>query len=163
MPGSFRSRADSPHPFILQPAPPPRTQKVKVATTKEEILHQEPQIASNPPLKTKYIDMLLQLDEIPRLHNILAGVFGWLLLAGYLVLPGTFTSIRNSRVLEEGAGKAGKVVVKAAQNLPLLWVAGFCCGVASLGMVFLGRFWYNNYIWMTNRIIWYISWKQWRS
>ncbi|CZT07752.1 uncharacterized protein RCO7_11239 [Rhynchosporium graminicola] len=98
--------------------------------------------------------MLLQLDTIPKLHNILAGVFSWLLLAGYLVLPGTFTSIRNSRTLSEGAGKAGKVVFKAAQNLPLLWLAGFCCGVASLGMLFLCRIWYSNYKWMLDRIIW---------
>ncbi|KAH6694349.1 hypothetical protein BKA61DRAFT_439549, partial [Leptodontidium sp. MPI-SDFR-AT-0119] len=105
-------------------------------------------------LKTRYIDMLLQLDTVPKWHNILAGVFSWLLLAGYLVLPGTFTSIRNSRTLSEGAGKAGKVVVKAAQNLPLLWLAGFCCGVASVGMLFLCRIWYSNYKWMLDRIIW---------
>lgn len=163
MPGAFRSRADSPYPFRLQQPPPPRAKKIKEATTeaptivtlteKEALHEEEPPITPNPPLQTRYIDMLLQLDTIPRLHNILAGVFTWLLLAGYLVLPGTFTSIRNSRALSDGAGKAGKVVVKAAQNLPLLWVAGFCCGIASFGMLFLCRIWYNNYIWMINRII----------
>jgi hypothetical protein len=162
MPGSFRSRADSPYPFRLQQPPPPRAKKTKEATTEaptiltstDEVLHQEePPMTPNPPLQTRYIDMLLQLDKIPRLHNILVGIFTWLLLAGYLVLPGTFTSIRNSRALSDGASKVGKVVVKAVQNLPLLWVAGFCCAIASLGMLSLCRIWYSNYIWMINRII----------
>lgn len=155
MPGSF-SRSDSPHPFRLQRPPPPRVKKVKTTTTDEEAPQEKPSITPNPPLQTKYIDMLLELDTVSRWHNILAGVFSWLLLAGYLVLPGTFTSIRNSRTLSEGAGNAGKVVVKAAQNLPLLWLAGFCCGVASLGMLFLCRIWYSNYKWMLDRIIWYV-------
>ncbi|CZT08633.1 uncharacterized protein RAG0_13624 [Rhynchosporium agropyri] len=102
MPGSF-SRSDSPHPFRLQRPPPPRTKKTKALTTDEEAPQEKPSITPNPPLQTRYIDMLLQLDTIPKLHNILAGVFSWLLLAGYLVLPGTFTSIRNSRTLSEGA------------------------------------------------------------
>jgi hypothetical protein len=71
--------------------------------------------------------MLLKLDKIPTLHNILAGAFAWLLLAGFVVIPGTFTSIVNSRTLQTGAGKAGKAVVKTVQNLPLLGVAGACC------------------------------------
>ncbi|KAH6698194.1 hypothetical protein BKA61DRAFT_741426 [Leptodontidium sp. MPI-SDFR-AT-0119] len=153
MPGSF-SRSDSPHPFRLQRPPPPRARRPKTTTTDEEATQEEPSITPNPPLQTRYIDMLLQLDTIPKLHNILAGAFSWLLLAGYLVLPGTFTSIRNSRTLSEGAGKAGKVVVKTAQNLPLLWLAGFGCGIASVGILFLCRIWYSNYKWMLDRIIW---------
>ena len=54
--------------------------------------------------------MLLDLDNISTIYNLLASLFTWLLLAGYLVLPGAFASIRNSRTLSDGAGKAGKTV-----------------------------------------------------
>ncbi|RDL30194.1 Uncharacterized protein BP5553_10472 [Venustampulla echinocandica] len=125
----FRSRADSPHPFRLERPPLARAKRFRQETT--ENAHSP---TPNPPLKTRYIDMLLQLDTISTLHNILAGVSTWLLLAGYMVLPGTFTSIRNSRALLEEAGKAGKAVVKAAQNVPLLWLAGICCILGAAGM-----------------------------
>ena len=74
--------------------------------------------------------MLLQLDEIPWWHNILASLCTWLLLAGYVVLPGAFTSIQNSRVLSEEAGAAGKAVVKAAQTWPVLLVALIYCAIS---------------------------------
>jgi hypothetical protein len=97
--------------------------------------------------------MLLQLDKIPELHNILASFFTWLLLAGYIVLPGTVTSLRNSRTLADGASKAGKVVVKAVQNLPLLAVAICCCVAGANGMFSLGWVWRVNYVWLVNRLI----------
>jgi hypothetical protein len=37
------------------------------------------------------MNMLLSLDTIPRLHNILASFFGWIILAGFTIFPGTFT------------------------------------------------------------------------
>jgi hypothetical protein len=43
--------------------------------------------------------MLLELDTISTLYSILAGVCTWLLLAGFVSLPGAFTSIANSRSL----------------------------------------------------------------
>lgn len=95
--------------------------------------------------------MLLELDKIPRLYNLLAGFFTWLLLAGYLFLPGTFTSIRNSRVLADG--KVGKVAGRALQNRSLLGIAATCCVLAALGMCWLGSMWPKNYVWLLNRII----------
>jgi len=78
--------------------------------------------------------MLLRLDKILILHNILAGAFTWLLLAGFVVILGAFTSIVNSRVLQTGARKAGKTVVRTAQNLPLLGVAAASCRISAIGM-----------------------------
>jgi predicted histidine transporter YuiF (NhaC family) len=78
--------------------------------------------------------MLLQLDEILWWHNVLASLFTWLLLAGYVVLPGAFTSIRNSRVLSEEAEAAGKAIVNAAQTWPVLLVASMCCAAGASGM-----------------------------
>ncbi|KFY67354.1 hypothetical protein V497_00467 [Pseudogymnoascus sp. VKM F-4516 (FW-969)] len=47
-------------------------------------------ILSTPRTKT-----LIELDKIPTRHNVLAVLFSWLLLGGYMVLPGTFPSLHN--------------------------------------------------------------------
>lgn len=41
------------------------------------------------------MNMLLALDGIPRLDNLLASFFTWILLAGFVLFPGTFTSLEN--------------------------------------------------------------------
>jgi hypothetical protein len=97
--------------------------------------------------------MLLQLDKIPVIYNILSSFFSWLLLAGYMVFPGTFVSIRNSQALANGAGKAGKLVSTAVQNVPLVYVAAICCIGGAAGMSWLGWLWRKNYLWIMNRII----------
>ena len=106
-----------------------------------------------PSKYSRYMNMLLQLDEIPWWHNILASLCTWLLLAGYVVLPGAFTSIRNSQVLSEEAGAAGKAVVKAAQAWPVLLVASICCALGVAGMTWLWYRWRRNYVWLLNKII----------
>jgi hypothetical protein len=50
--------------------------------------------------------MFLQLDYIPQLHNIYAFISIYILLAGYIVLLSTFTSIRNSSAVEGVASKS---------------------------------------------------------
>ncbi len=109
--------------------------------------------APQKPKYSRYMNMLLQLDEIPWWHDILASLCTWLLLAGYVVLPGAFTSIRNSQVLSEEAGAAGKAVVKAAQTLPVLIVALICCVIGVSGMTWLWCKWRRNYVWLLNKII----------
>jgi hypothetical protein len=47
-------------------------------------------------IKTWYMEILLELDSIPWFYSILANGANWMLLAGYLVLPGTFTSLQDS-------------------------------------------------------------------
>ena len=65
---------------------------------------------SRPPLQrrgttaqTRYVDMLLELDKIPMLHNIFASLFTWILLAGYIVFPATFNKLQNDERLDEKA------------------------------------------------------------
>jgi len=106
-----------------------------------------------PSKYSRYMKMLLQLDEIPWWHNVLASLFTWLLLAGYVVLPGAFTSIRNSRVLSEEAGAAGKAIVNAAQTWPVLLVASMCCAAGASGMCWLWYRWNANYKWVLDKII----------
>jgi len=45
--------------------------------------------------QTRYVNMLLALDDISPLFNILASFFTWVLLAGFLLFPGTFASWEN--------------------------------------------------------------------
>jgi hypothetical protein len=83
--------------------------------------------------------------------NMLASLFTWLLLTGFIFLPGTFASVRNSRALDNMA-KAGKTVIRTVQNAPLLGVAGVFCGLAALGLCWL---WWKNktdYIWLVDRV-----------
>ncbi|KAJ7678141.1 hypothetical protein DFH06DRAFT_1316920 [Mycena polygramma] len=97
---------------------------------------------------TRYMNMLLALDGIPRLHNLLAAFFTWILLAGFVLLPGTFTSLRGTSVDNENE----KAVIDAVQHVPLFVIAFVCSGVGVLGMLWLWWRWNQNYIWLNNRI-----------
>lgn len=107
-----------------------------------------------PSVQSRYMQMLLHLDEIPRLHTMLAGLFTWVLLAGYIVFPGTFTSLRNSKAVKDAANTeaSAKMLVNTVQNVPLLWLAAICCIMGVLGMIWLWWTWQENYIWLSSRI-----------
>ncbi|KAL4982527.1 hypothetical protein BDW68DRAFT_170658 [Aspergillus falconensis] len=45
--------------------------------------------------------MLLDLDYIPWYYNVISSIANWVLLAGYLVIPGTFTSLQKSDMLND--------------------------------------------------------------
>lgn len=45
--------------------------------------------------QTRYVRMLLALDEISPLFNVLASFFTWVLLAGFVLFPGTFASWKD--------------------------------------------------------------------
>jgi hypothetical protein len=51
-------------------------------------------------IQTRYMEMLLQQDIIPRRYNILVAVFTWLQLTSYVFFPGIFRSLRNFRAIE---------------------------------------------------------------
>ena len=74
--------------------------------------------------------MLLSLDAIPRLHNLLASFFTWLLLAGYVVFPATFTSLNKKLTPDQDSSNVvEQQVAHAVKNVPLLYIAAFSCGV----------------------------------
>jgi hypothetical protein len=82
--------------------------------------HQDVQLFQHtPPQTSRYVRMLLQLDWIPRLRNVLANLFTWLILAGYIVFPGTFTSLRRSNVIKNAANrdKPERLIVDTVQNV----------------------------------------------
>jgi hypothetical protein len=119
---------------------------------------QQPRLLTRmPSTQTQYMDMLLHLDQIPRLHNILAAAFTWILLAGFLVIPGTFTSFKNSDAFKNSNNNDAleQKILHSVANIGLLWVSGVCCVTGLLGCCWLWFVWRKNYIWLINRIFLY--------
>lgn len=105
-------------------------------------------------LHSRYVQMLLDVDAIPLLHSVLASFFVWLLLAGFLVFPGTFTSIQKSLESKQQFGdKTTEIVLKSVKNVHLLVIAAVACGISVVGMVVLALRHLDNYVWMLNKLI----------
>ncbi|KAH0579049.1 hypothetical protein H2248_003208 [Termitomyces sp. 'cryptogamus'] len=102
---------------------------------------------------TKYVSMLLALDDIPRLHNMMASFFTWILLAGFVLFPGTFTSLQNSETA--ASSEVGRQVLKAVAHVPLFVIAFLCCGIGAVGMCYLWWKWMDNYLWLVSSIFMY--------
>jgi hypothetical protein len=112
-------------------------------------------LTRTPSVQTRYMNMLLAVDQIPRLHNIFASFFTWILLAGYIVFPATFTSIQKAEGVSSNNHTENAIkdaILKTVKNVPLLWVAGACCILGGLGMLWLWFRWRDNYVWLINRI-----------
>lgn len=97
--------------------------------------------------------MLLGLDTVSPLHNILASLFVWILLAGYIVFPATFNSLQKSSFDDKADTKLKAEALKTARNLPLLYVAAVACGVGIVGCLWLWWMHRKNYVWVINRIL----------
>jgi hypothetical protein len=81
---------------------------------------QRPPLApSRSQMETKYMNMLLALDSIPRFHNLLAAFFTWILLAGFVLFPGTFNSLKNAQ--GDSTSPIGQHVLDVVSHVPL-WV-----------------------------------------
>jgi hypothetical protein len=103
--------------------------------------------------QTRYVEMLLELDTVPKLHNIGASFFTWILLAGYIVFPATFNNIQTDKDLDEAANsKLKQHALDTVRNLPLLYIAAFACGIGVLGSMWLWWKHKKNYVWVINRI-----------
>ncbi|KIJ17992.1 hypothetical protein PAXINDRAFT_9079 [Paxillus involutus ATCC 200175] len=89
--------------------------------------------------------MLLALDKIASYWNILAAFFTWILLAGFVLFPGTFAAWGSSSGTEQKI--AGYV-----QQVPLYIIAWACTGIGAVGMLWLWWTWHKNYVWLVNRI-----------
>lgn len=89
--------------------------------------------------------MLLEAHDIPEQFNLAAAAASWITLAGFFILPGTFTSLSKSRILEESQG--GRAVHHAVQNIPLLPLAGLCYLVGVASLIYLWHKFKRNHIW----------------
>ncbi|KAJ7067367.1 hypothetical protein C8F01DRAFT_980254 [Mycena amicta] len=98
-------------------------------------------------MDTKYVNMLLALDSIPTMYNLLTSFFTWILLAGFVLFPGTFTSLQE-KPQSTALGITAANVIKHVSYV----VAWACTGIGAAGMLWLWFRWYANYIWLVNRI-----------
>ncbi|KAF7898234.1 hypothetical protein EAF00_004680 [Botryotinia globosa] len=106
-------------------------------------------------VQTRYMNMLLSLDTIPRMHNIYISFFNWILLAGFIIFPGTFTSLQSlpsSPLPSDLPDATTQHILHAAKNIPLLWIASFSCGIGAMGMLWLWHTHRRNYVWLLNKI-----------
>lgn len=106
-------------PFFSDKTRPPSPGPSTTAPTEPD-MHSTPTPSSRPLTRgnsTRYVNMLLALDGIPKMFNIMASFFTWLLLAGFLLFPGTFSSLGN--LDEDGLNAAEAHILHAVKNAPL--------------------------------------------
>lgn len=106
--------------------------------------------------ETSYVKMLKEEAQMDVEYNITASAANWILLAGYLVVPGTFTSLQNSTQVKSAleTNSAGRAVLRTIQNPPLIVIACLflACGIGALGwLLHLPRL-RGNYVWLVNKI-----------
>lgn len=113
-----------------------------------------PELRRNDTVQSRYTEMLLNLDTIPRLHNIYASFFTWLMLAGYVVFPGTFTSLSDLSDDSDTAERSALAsqVLARVKNVPLLVVAAICLVASVAGVLWLAVCHRRNYVWLLNRL-----------
>jgi hypothetical protein len=125
--------------FILNSAPRTRPNKsvVRQEETAKPLGAANPVISngSQPLSSSRYVDMLVKVDQTPFIRDFLAGLFTWLLLAGYIVFPRAFKSLDNANTVNE-LRTVGKTVLAAAQK-GLLGFAAVSCILAAIGMGWL--------------------------
>jgi len=97
---------------------------------------------------SRYDDMVLATDRVPFWNNILSSFFSWLLLAGFLVLPGTFSNLDE---IKTSSGDLKKVI-HAVRNLPLFVVAYCVCAISTTVLLWLWWRQWNNYVWLLRNI-----------
>lgn len=98
----------------------------------------------NASFQTRYMNMAMSTERIPRVHNILSNVFAWMILLAFILAPANF------------CGKAdGDDDVVSYHPIPSTALLAASCtifGLGSLGMLWLALCWRRNYIWLMNRI-----------
>lgn len=110
-------------------------------------------------LETRYVRMMVEADRVPWQYNIMASAAHWILLAGYLVVPGTFTSLQASDDVQSSlsGNKAGALILNTIQNPPLLALATlfFVTGIFIMGWLY--REFQSNYIWLISHIFLFVA------
>ncbi|KAI6032667.1 hypothetical protein F5J12DRAFT_180532 [Pisolithus orientalis] len=112
-------------------------------------LHSMPGLHANlyEHVQTPYVKMILAIDYIPNWYTVIAGLSTWMLLAGFVLFPGTFASWAT-----RPTDTAEYEIATFIRNMPLLVIASVCTGLGSAAMVWLWWRWRRNYIWVVSRV-----------
>ena len=112
-----------------------------------------------PAQETEYMGMLLHQSQVIEKRpywNILTAACTWILLAGFIVLPGTYTNFQNSSAIQaaqKDQSNVGNKILASIAHLGLLAVASVLCGLGILGIIGLWLKWRANYIWLINKVL----------
>lgn len=143
-----------------QESSPPRLSRRLTEPPKEEARDDRSIIERSDTINstqdTGYVKMLKDEAQMEMGYNIRVSAANWALLAGYLVIPGTFTSLQKSTQVEDALSnnKAGRVVMRTIQNPPLLAIACMFFVGAITAMYFLIRVRKIRtcYTWLINKL-----------
>lgn len=94
--------------------------------------------------------MSVEANEAPIFDSVCASISSWITLAGYLVLPGTFTKITDSTGLRQT--QEGRLVQSVVKNTPLLPLSIVLCVLGLAGSAWFWWKWRNNFIWITSKV-----------
>lgn len=100
------------------------------------------------------MNMALNIDKIPRSHNILANLFAWMILVAFVISPGNFISPSTTATISVKDHDSSSTIV-SMNKIPSVPLLAICCILFFLGI--LGHTWLRwlhrrNYIWLMNRI-----------
>ncbi|KAI7785974.1 hypothetical protein LA080_005635 [Diaporthe eres] len=101
--------------------------------------------------------MLLQIDKIPRAHNIFANLFAWMVLVAFVLSPCNFTGFPadSSLMVSDKLSSIPLTTSSTLKKIPSIPLLAICCVfffLGILGMLWLAVYWRRNYIWLMNRI-----------
>lgn len=122
---------------------PPRSPATEVAVERAPVQHPS-------PVNARYDTLIVQSYRVPAKFNLLAVLFLWFLLAGFVVFPATFPSLLRSPAL--GSSSSGRRVQRAVQSVPLLVFAIVCFVMGMLGIAWLWRKRQREYLWLMDRV-----------
>ncbi|KAF6760622.1 hypothetical protein DFP72DRAFT_804881 [Ephemerocybe angulata] len=103
-------------------------------------------------IESQYIKMLLAQEHISLTYNLLAAGATWLMLGGFIVLPGSFGSlgkIVDQKVSDEALKAALKLAI---DHVPVLYVGTACSLLALIVLFCLWLRWRMNYVWLRTNI-----------
>lgn len=101
-------------------------------------------------MERTYRRMVLEAEQVPAQYTLAAAAALWVVLAGFVILPGTFATLTRSKTLEHS--QEGQFVQELVQNIPLLPIAAVCYVVGIVGLVLLWLQFKSNYIWLLSHI-----------
>ncbi|KAH8587840.1 hypothetical protein B0O99DRAFT_640712, partial [Bisporella sp. PMI_857] len=98
-----------------------------------------------PKCSEIYKDMLFEYDSIPFKFKLFATCSLWLLLFGFVLFSGTFTTFKPN--------PAEEALISKVENMPMFVFGILFCGASSCALLYLSRRWKKNWIWLVERIL----------
>lgn len=90
-------------------------------------------------------DMVYEEYCIPFKYKLYATGSLWLLLFGFVLFSGTFTTFKLNA--------AEEVLISRFENVPMLVLGTLFCGASSCALIYLSWRWKKNSIWLVERIL----------